>query len=100
MHLPISPLRNIGIVAHVDAGKTTLTENMLYISGLIRSLGSVDKGTTHTDFLDIERDRGISIRAATTTIRWRDTDINLIDTPGHMDFAARSEERRVGKECR
>ena len=91
MHLPISPLRNIGIVAHVDAGKTTLTENMLYISGLIRSLGSVDKGTTHTDFLDIERDRGISIRAATTTIRWRDTDINLIDTPGHMDFAAEVE---------
>lgn len=85
------PLRNIGIVAHVDAGKTTLTENLLYHSGGIRSLGSVDKGTAHTDYLDIERERGISVRAASTTIRWRGTDINLIDTPGHMDFTAEVE---------
>jgi ribosomal protection tetracycline resistance protein len=91
MQPPPLPLRNIGIVAHVDAGKTTLTENLLYHTGGIRSLGSVDKGTAHTDFLDIERERGISVRAASTTIRWRETDINLIDTPGHMDFTAEVE---------
>jgi len=84
-------LRNIGIVAHVDAGKTTITENLLFRAGFIRSLGSVDKGTAHTDFLDIERERGISVRAASTTIRWKDVDINLIDTPGHMDFTAEVE---------
>lgn len=94
--LPTKPLRhpnlrNIGIVAHVDAGKTTITENLLYRAGLIRSLGSVDKGTAHTDYLDIERERGISVRAASTTIRWREVDINLIDTPGHMDFTAEVE---------
>src|SRR5450756_270648 len=94
--LPTKPLRhpnlrNIGIVAHVDAGKTTITENLLYRTGLIRSLGSVDKGTAHTDYLDIERERGISVRAASTTIRWREVDINLIDTPGHMDFTAEVE---------
>ncbi len=84
-------LRNIGIVAHVDAGKTTITENLLFRTGFIRTLGSVDKGTAHTDFLDIERERGISVRAASTTIRWKDVDINLIDTPGHMDFTAEVE---------
>jgi len=63
------PIRNIGIVAHVDAGKTTLTEQMLFLGGGIRSLGSVDRGTTHTDFLDVERERGISVRSAATIFR-------------------------------
>lgn len=86
-----SKLRNVGIVAHVDAGKTTITENMLYLSGKIRSLGSVDKGTTHTDWLDIERERGISVRSASTSFLWKAIQINLIDTPGHVDFSAEIE---------
>lgn len=83
--------RNIGIVAHVDAGKTTVTENMLYISGRIRSLGSVDRGTAHTDWMDIERERGISVRSASTAFTWRNINVNLIDTPGHTDFSAEIE---------
>lgn len=84
-------LRNIGIVAHVDAGKTTVTEHMLYLSGAVRSLGSVDKGTAHTDWLEIERERGISVRSASVSFIWRDININLIDTPGHVDFSAEVE---------
>ncbi|XEC95248.1 GTP-binding protein [Paenibacillus tarimensis] len=83
--------RNVGIFAHVDAGKTTTTEHILYESGRIRSLGSVDSGTAQTDSLEVERQRGISVRAATTMFRWRDTDINLVDTPGHVDFLSEVE---------
>lgn len=82
---------NIGILAHVDAGKTTLTEQFLYLSGALRKAGSVDSGTTQTDWLPIERERGISVRAAQTTFRWKDEQINLIDTPGHVDFAGEVE---------
>jgi ribosomal protection tetracycline resistance protein len=82
---------NIGILAHVDAGKTTLTEHFLYNSGAIRTLGSVDKGSTSTDSLDLEKERGISIKAATTSFEWKDTKINLIDTPGHVDFSSEVE---------
>jgi len=82
---------NIGILAHVDAGKTTLTEHFLYNSGAIRALGSVDKGSTNTDSLDLEKKRGISIKAATTSFEWKDTKINLIDTPGHVDFSSEVE---------
>ena len=85
------PIINIGILAHVDAGKTTLTEHFLYNSGAIRILGSVDKGSTSTDSLDIERERGISIKAAITSFEWKDTKINLIDTPGHVDFSSEVE---------
>jgi len=88
-------IRNIGILAHVDAGKTTITENMLFKSGVIRSLGAVDKGTTRTDNLDIERQRGISVKASAVNFIWRDTEINLIDTPGHADFSAEV-ERALG----
>ena len=84
-------MRNVGVFAHVDAGKTTTTEHMLFKSGTIRSLGSVDDGTAQTDNLDIERQRGISVRAATTSIIWRDIYINLIDTPGHVDFLSEVE---------
>ncbi|PIO75644.1 hypothetical protein TELCIR_02292 [Teladorsagia circumcincta] len=83
-----SPLniRNIGIVAHIDAGKTTLTERMLYLAGVIRHMGDVDSGNTVTDFLDLERERGITIQLAAITFGWRKHRINLIDTPGHVDF--------------
>jgi len=88
-------IRNIGIVAHVDAGKTTLTEQLLYQSGSSRVLGSVDKGTTHTDSLDIERQRGISVKAAEIDLTYKGTTINIIDTPGHIDFSAEV-ERSIG----
>jgi ribosomal protection tetracycline resistance protein len=83
--------RNIGIFAHVDAGKTTLTENLLFITGGIKKMGRVDDGTAHTDSMDIERERGISVQAAAASIRWKDTTINIIDTPGHVDFSAEVE---------
>ncbi|RBW57578.1 GTP-binding protein [Tenacibaculum sp. E3R01] len=85
------PTINIGVLAHVDAGKTTLTEHFLYNSGAIRTLGSVDKGSTSTDSLALEKERGISIKAATTSFEWKDTKINLIDTPGHVDFSSEVE---------
>jgi ribosomal protection tetracycline resistance protein len=84
-------LRNIGIVAHVDAGKTTTTEQMLFQSGRLKSLGRVDEGTAHTDWLGVERDRGISVRAAVTRLEWQGVTINLIDTPGHIDFSSEVE---------
>ncbi len=84
-------ITNIGIIAHVDAGKTTLTEQLLFRSGAILRAGSVDQGTAQTDYMDVERKRGISVKAATTYIRWQDKAINLIDTPGHVDFAAEVE---------
>ena len=91
MPTPPRPIRNLGVVAHVDAGKTTLTEQMLFLGGGIRALGSVDRGTSHTDWMDVERERGISVRSAATAFRWRDVAINLIDTPGHVDFSAEVE---------
>ncbi len=82
---------NIGIFAHVDAGKTTLTEQLLLTCGRIRQAGSVDSGTAQTDFLSVERERGISVVAASTDIEWNGCHINLIDTPGHIDFAGETE---------
>jgi len=79
---------NIGILAHVDAGKTTITESFLFLGGIISSLGNVDKGTAQSDFMAIEKERGISVRSATSTFFWQDVQINLIDTPGHIDFSA------------
>lgn len=84
-------IRNIGIFAHVDAGKTTTTEQILFHSGRIRSLGSVDAGTSQTDFLEVERSRGISVRAAATRFSWQGVTINLVDTPGHVDFLSEVE---------
>ncbi|MEC0226584.1 translation factor GTPase family protein [Paenibacillus alba] len=83
--------RNVGIFAHVDAGKTTTTEHLLYHSGRIRALGSVDSGTAQTDSMDVERERGISVRSATTAFSWKETFINLVDTPGHVDFLSEVE---------
>lgn len=83
--------RNIGILAHVDAGKTTTTERMLYYSGKVRAMGNVDDGDTVTDFMDQERERGITIRSASIAFEWRGHKINLIDTPGHVDFTSEVE---------
>lgn len=84
-------MRNIGIFAHVDAGKTTLSEQLLLKAGAIRTLGSVDSGTAHTDTLPVEQRRGISVRAACVRLNWKGEAINLIDTPGHTDFSAEIE---------
>ena len=85
------PLRNIGVFAHVDAGKTTLSEQLLRHAGVIRQAGSVDSGTTRTDNLPVERRRGISVKASCVRLTWRGVDVNLIDTPGHVDFTAEVE---------
>ncbi|XP_041825790.1 ribosome-releasing factor 2, mitochondrial [Melanotaenia boesemani] len=82
----ISKIRNIGIMAHIDAGKTTTTERMLYYSGYTRALGDVDDGDTVTDYMAQERERGITIQSAAVTFDWKSYRINLIDTPGHVDF--------------
>ncbi len=79
---------NIGIVAHVDAGKTSLTEKLLFHAGTIGTSGSVDKGTSITDWLEVEKDRGISVRTATASLIWKNIKINIIDTPGHVDFSS------------
>src|SRR6187401_2786326 len=82
---------NLGILAHVDAGKTTLTERLLYNAGAIDHVGSVDAGTTQTDSLDLERERGITIRSAVASFVLGDLAVNLVDTPGHPDFIAEVE---------
>ena len=82
---------NIGILAHIDAGKTSVTENLLFASGATEECGSVDKGNTTTDSMEIEKNRGITVRASITSIVWNDVKINIIDTPGHMDFIAEVE---------
>ena len=85
---PIDRTRNIGIIAHIDAGKTTTTERILFYTGKTYRIGSVDEGTTVTDWMQQERERGITITAAAITAIWRDVQINIIDTPGHIDFTA------------
>ncbi|NBD35384.1 MAG: elongation factor G [Chloroflexi bacterium] len=81
-------IRNIGIIAHIDAGKTTTTERILYYTGRTHRLGNVDEGTTVTDWMTQERERGITITSAAVTCFWRDCQINIVDTPGHIDFTA------------
>src|SRR3954470_10433374 len=82
----IDRTRNIGIIAHVDAGKTTTTERILFYSGATSRIGEVDDGSTVTDWMTQEQERGISITAAATTFGWKGHVVNLIDTPGHVDF--------------
>ncbi len=88
---PLDKVRNIGIIAHIDAGKTTTTERILYYTGRIHKIGEVHEGATTTDWMPQERERGITITAAATFCRWRDCQINIIDTPGHVDFTAEVE---------
>ncbi len=85
---PLERIRNIGIIAHIDAGKTTTTERILFYTGRTHRLGNVDDGTTVTDWMEQERERGITIQSAAITCFWRDHQINIIDTPGHIDFTA------------
>jgi elongation factor G len=89
--IPLQKLRNIGIIAHIDAGKTTTTERMLYYTGKLYKIGEVDEGTATMDWMEQEQERGITITAAATTCNWRDCRINIIDTPGHVDFTAEVE---------
>ena len=87
----ISQLRNIGIIAHIDAGKTTTTERMLFYSGIIHKMGEVHDGNAVMDWMIQEKERGITITSAVTTCYWKDIQINIIDTPGHVDFTAEVE---------
>src|SRR5262245_46412299 len=84
--VPIERIRNIGIMAHIDAGKTTTTERILFYTGVSYKMGEVHEGTAVMDWMEQEQERGITITAAATTADWRDNQINIIDTPGHVDF--------------
>ncbi|MGA2296396.1 MAG: elongation factor G [FCB group bacterium] len=86
--VPIERLRNIGIMAHIDAGKTTTTERILYYTGYLHRIGEVDDGNAFMDYMEQEKERGITIMSAATTCVWNDYHINIIDTPGHVDFTA------------
>ena len=87
----LNQLRNIGIIAHIDAGKTTVTERMLYYAHFVHRVGRVDNGTTVTDYDPEEQERGITIHSACVTFPWKEMEVNLIDTPGHVDFTAEVE---------
>jgi elongation factor G len=89
--VPLERIRNIGIMAHIDAGKTTTTERILYYTGRLHRMGEVHDGTATMDWMDQEKERGITITSAATTCKWRDTTINIIDTPGHVDFTVEVE---------
>jgi len=91
LRVPIEKVRNIGIIAHIDAGKTTTTERILYYTGKSYKIGDIDEGTTQMDWMAQERERGITIVSAATTTFWQDHRINIIDTPGHVDFTAEVE---------
>ena len=88
---PMDKIRNIGIIAHIDAGKTTTTEGILYRTGLKHKIGAVHEGETTTDWMAQERERGITIVSAAVTCYWKDHQINIIDTPGHIDFTVEVE---------
>ena len=88
---PLSSIRNIGIMAHIDAGKTTTTERILYYTGRTHRIGEVHDGEAKMDWMDLEKERGITITAAATFCEWRDVQVNIIDTPGHVDFTVEVE---------
>ena len=84
--VPLERTRNIGIIAHIDAGKTTTTERILYYTGRIHKVGEVHEGAATMDWMEQEQERGITITSAATTCFWKNNRINIIDTPGHVDF--------------
>src|SRR4030066_1509110 len=88
---PIERIRNIGIIAHIDAGKTTVTERVLFYTGKKHKIGEVHEGQAEMDWMEQERERGITITSAATTCFWKDCRYNIIDTPGHVDFTAEVE---------
>ena len=81
-------MRNIGVIAHIDAGKTTVTERVLYYTGMVHKIGETHEGSATTDYMEQERERGITITSAAVTASWDEHQINIIDTPGHVDFTA------------
>src|SRR3990170_6471941 len=89
--VPLDKIRNIGIIAHIDAGKTTTTERFLFYTGKSYKIGDIDEGDTQMDWMPQERERGITIVSAVTTTFWNGVRINIIDTPGHVDFTAEVE---------
>src|ERR1700686_4247764 len=89
--ISLEKTRNIGIMAHIDAGKTTTTERILYYTGKLHRMGEVHEGAATMDWMDQEKERGITITSAATTCFWKDHRINIIDTPGHVDFTAEVE---------
>ena len=89
--VPLEQIRNIGIMAHIDAGKTTTTERILYYTGITHKLGEVHEGTATMDWMEQEQERGITITSAATTCYWNAHRVNIIDTPGHVDFTAEVE---------
>ena len=99
---PLERVRNIGIAAHIDAGKTTTTERILFYSGVVHKIGEVHDGAAVTDWMAQERERGITITAAAISTSWQDHRINIIDTPGHVDFTIEvesSQDRRSTRRC-
>ncbi len=88
---PIENVRNMGIIAHIDAGKTTTSERVLFYTGLSHKIGEVHDGEAVMDWMEQERERGITITSAATTCKWRNCQFNLIDTPGHVDFTVEVE---------
>src|SRR2546423_12449851 len=95
----LETIRNIGIIAHVDAGKTTTTERILYFSGTKHKSGDVDTGDTTTDFDPLEKAKGITINSAAASVDWGETEINIIDTPGPVDFTAAVERSLRVLDC-
>src|SRR5437762_11396565 len=90
-NIPLGRVRNIGVIAHIDAGKTTTTERILFYTGRSYKIGDIDEGTTQMDWMAQERERGITIVSAATTTFWKDYRVNIIDTPGYVDFTAEVE---------
>ncbi|MDQ5961597.1 MAG: elongation factor, partial [Patescibacteria group bacterium] len=88
---PMNMFRNIGIIAHIDAGKTTTTERILFYTGITHKIGEVHEGAATMDWMEQEQERGITITSAATTCYWKDHQINIIDTPGHVDFTVEVE---------
>ena len=89
--IDLTKIRNIGFIAHIDAGKTTVSERVLFFTGMTHKIGNIDDGTTVMDFMDLERERGITIASAATATEWKNHQVNIIDTPGHVDFTAEVE---------